>query len=159
MISTGLMAREHVCEAPLTVVRHGVLYDPRRYPDVKDPSLVFDGRRWHLFGTGCGVARGAEVLHSTAPALGGPWREEPPPVLHGVDHIVSRTAPGVVAEGHRLHLFLQQHFTRFAIEAQGLDHAALHARFGGFLAVVAPSAATPSQAPGTVAAPPVAWPR
>ena len=47
---------------------HGLLYEPRRYPDVKDPSPVFDGERWHPFGTGCGVPAGAEILHSTAPA-------------------------------------------------------------------------------------------
>lgn len=96
--------------APLPVTYHGPLYTPRRYPDVKDPSPVFDGNRWHLFGTGCGLPTGAEILHSTAPALGGPWREEPPPVLMGVDHTRFACAPGVVAEGPRLHLFLQQEF-------------------------------------------------
>jgi hypothetical protein len=42
--------------------------------------------------------------------LSGPWREEPSPTLRGVDRIRSRCAPGVVAEGSRLHLFLQHHF-------------------------------------------------
>ncbi len=96
--------------APLPVTYHGELYHPRRYPDVKDPSPVFDGQRWHLFGTGCGLPSGAEILHSTAPALEGPWREEAPPVLRGVDHVRFACAPGVVAEGSRLHLFLQQEF-------------------------------------------------
>ena len=95
---------------PLPVTYHGVLYEPRRYPDVKDPSLVFDGECWHLFGTGCGLPLGAEVLHSTAPAIGGPWREEPTPVLVGVDRIRYPCAPGVVAEGPRLHLYLQHEF-------------------------------------------------
>ena len=54
-------------------------------------------------------------------------------------------------------LFIQQNFTRFAIEAQGLDDAALHQRFGSFLAVVQPSAATPTQAPGEVRADQVEW--
>ena len=94
----------------LPVTYHGVLYEPERYPDVKDPSPVFDGERWHVFGTGCGIPGGCEILHSTAPALRGPWREETPPTFHGVDRIVSRCAPGVVAEGRRLHLFLQQEF-------------------------------------------------
>ena len=96
--------------APLPVTYHGLLYTPRRYPDVKDPSPVFDGTRWHLFGTGCGLPGGAEILHATAPALRGPWREEPPPVLFGVDHIRVACAPGVVVEGPRLHLFLQEEF-------------------------------------------------
>ena len=95
---------------PLPLTYHGDLYEPRRYPDVKDPSPVFDGRRWHLFGTGCGLPGGAEILHSTAPALAGPWREETPAVLYGVDCIRVHCAPGVVAEGRRLHLFLQHEF-------------------------------------------------
>jgi hypothetical protein len=95
---------------PLPVVRHGQLYEPRRYPDVKDPSLVFDGNRWHLFGTGCGVPGGTEVLHLWAPSVAGPWREERPPLLRGVPHIRSPAAPGVVAEGARFHLFLQHGF-------------------------------------------------
>ncbi|MDQ4133097.1 MAG: hypothetical protein M3179_07810 [Actinomycetota bacterium] len=95
---------------PLQVVRHGLLYEPQRYPDVKDPSPVFDGERWHVFGTGCGVPNGTEIMHLTAPSVTGPWQEEPPPVLHGVDRIKIQSAPGVVAEGRVLHLFLQQYF-------------------------------------------------
>jgi hypothetical protein len=77
---------------------------------VKDPALAFDGARWHLFGSGCRPDRGPEILHCTAPALDGPWREEPTPVLHGVDHIPYACAPGVVAEGSTFHLFLQHEF-------------------------------------------------
>lgn len=95
---------------PLPITYHGQLYEPRRYPDVKDPSPVFDGSRWHLFGTGCRPDAPPEILHCTAPAAGGPWTEEPPPRLRGVDGIRYHCAPGVVAEGHRLHLFLQHHF-------------------------------------------------
>ena len=97
-----------VAEVPVTY--HGLLYEPRRYPDVKDPCAVFDGARWHLFGTGCGLVGGGEIFHCTAPSLGGPWREEDPPTLYGADTIRHRCAPGVVAEGDRLHLFLQQEF-------------------------------------------------
>jgi hypothetical protein len=96
--------------APLPITYHGLLYEPRRYPDVKDPSLVFDGHQWHLFGTGCGLPGGAEIFHSTAPALDGPWREEEPPTIQGADRIVHRCAPGVIAEGDDLHLFLQHEF-------------------------------------------------
>jgi hypothetical protein len=95
---------------PLPITCHGLLYDPKRYPDVKDPSPVFDGARWHLFGTGCGLRTGAELLHCTAPAIEGPWREEASPALHGVERIRYHCAPGVVAEGERLHLFLQEEF-------------------------------------------------
>ncbi len=96
------------CQLPVTY--HGRLYEPRRYPDVKDPSPVFDGYRWHLFGTGCGLPTGPEILHATAPTVDGPWTEQPPPALHGVDDVRYACAPGVVAEGRRLHLFLQHEF-------------------------------------------------
>jgi hypothetical protein len=113
-ISRGRARRRKLHATPeraaLPVTYHGLLYDPRRYPDVKDPSPVFDGEQWHLFGTGCGLPGGAEILHCTAPALAGPWREEPPPTLLGAEHIRHRCAPGVVAEGPRLHLFLQHEF-------------------------------------------------
>jgi hypothetical protein len=57
-------------------------------------------------------------------------------------------------------LFLQQHFTRFAIEAQGLDDATLHRRFGAFLAAVKPSSKLdPTQPPGEICAPAVEWVR
>ncbi|MEJ7764763.1 MAG: hypothetical protein WKF86_04660 [Acidimicrobiales bacterium] len=105
--------------APLPVTYHGLLYEPQRYPDIKDPSPVFHGERWHLFGTGCGLPGGAEVLHSTADALSGPWREEPAPILFGVDHIRPACAPGVVAEGSRLHLFLQHEFD---VLGGGIEH-------------------------------------
>lgn len=94
----------------LPITYHGPVYEPRRYPDIKDPAIVFDGRRWHLFGTGCGLPQGAEVLHSTAPSLAGPWKEEVPPALSGVEQIRHPMAPGVIAEGKLLHLFLQHEF-------------------------------------------------
>ena len=96
---------------PIAVDPIGVLYEPRRYPDVKDPCPVFDGRVWHLFGTGCGVPHGVEVLHATAPSLDGPWTEHDPVVLVGADDLIPfPCAPGVVAEGRRLHMFLQHDF-------------------------------------------------
>jgi hypothetical protein len=88
----------------------GPLYEPTRYPDVKDPCVLHDGRTWHLFGTGCGLPTGLEILHCTAPSLDGPWRERAPSALHGVEHIAHHAAPGVIADGDRLHLFLQQEF-------------------------------------------------
>lgn len=94
----------------LDVHRLGRLYDSARYPDVKDPSVVFDGEQWHVFATGCGLPSGLEVAHATAPALDGPWTEQQPAVLRGVGMITQPAAPGVVAEGRVLHLFLQHDF-------------------------------------------------
>jgi hypothetical protein len=56
-------------------------------------------------------------------------------------------------------LFLQQAFTRLAIEAQGLDDAALHTRFGAFLEAVGPEAPAPALAAGNCRAPLVDWVR
>jgi hypothetical protein len=69
------------------------------------------------------------------------------------------TAPGSDLPTVLKSLFLQQQFTRFATEAQGLDDAQLHARFGRFLAAVQPSAPAPTQAPGEVRAKAVEWAR
>lgn len=103
-------SRAKASPAPLPITYHGPLYEPRRYPDVKDPSPVFDGSRWHLFGTGCRPDRPPEILHSTAPAVDGPWTEEPPPVLVGVDNVRYHCAPGVVGDGRDLHMYLQHEF-------------------------------------------------
>jgi hypothetical protein len=69
------------------------------------------------------------------------------------------TAPGSDLPSVLKSLYLQQHFTRFAIEAQGLSDAQLHARFGAFLAAVKPGGASPTQPPGEVRAPDVEWAR
>ncbi|OHV14732.1 hypothetical protein BK022_24290 [Methylorubrum extorquens] len=69
------------------------------------------------------------------------------------------TAPGSDLPTILKSLYLQQHFTRFAIEAQGLSAAQLHTRFGAFLAAVQPAEATPTQPPGEVRAPDVEWTR
>src|SRR3954453_3556942 len=94
----------------LSIVPRGPVYVPANHPDVKDPSIVFDGLRWHLFGTGCGLASGLELLHVTAPTADGPWEEQPAVVLVGVDHVLPPAAPGVIAEGEVLHMFLQHDF-------------------------------------------------
>lgn len=69
------------------------------------------------------------------------------------------TAPGSDLPSVLKSLFLQQQFTRFAIEAQGLDDAELHARFGRFLAAVKPGEAEPTQPAGEVRSPAVEWAR
>jgi len=58
------------------------------------------------------------------------------------------TAPGSDLPTILKALFLQQHFTDLAIETQGLDDAALHARFGQFLDLVKPDRPTPAQVAG-----------
>jgi len=67
------------------------------------------------------------------------------------------TAPGCDLPSVLKSLYLQQQFTRFAIEVQGLSDAQLHARFGAFLAAVQPGDALPTQPPGEVRAPRAEW--
>lgn len=101
----------HVVRPPR--VRRGPLLVPAAFRDTKDPCPVFDGRRWHLFGSGgSSVTEQWQVLHATAPRPEGPWREEPAAELVGVQgpHVA---APGVVHDGAWFHLFIQT------------DHAAL----------------------------------
>jgi hypothetical protein len=85
-------------------------------------------------------------------------------VAHGLYRRILRrgqaplpTAPGCDLPSVLKSLYLQQHFTRFAIDAQGLSEAQLHARFGAFLAAVQPADALPTQPPGEVRAPSVEW--
>lgn len=92
-------------------VAHDAIDPEHRFHQLKDPNLAFDGGRWHLFGTGCG-AGGLEVFHATADVPAGPWRGAGPVRFGGGPAMLQRAAPGVVAEGGRLHLFLQQHFDR-----------------------------------------------
>ena len=68
------------------------------------------------------------------------------------------SAPGSDLPSVLKALFLQQQFTRFAIEAQCLDEVALHARFGGFLDAIRPAEGAPTQAAGEIRGPDVAWP-
>ena len=70
------------------------------------------------------------------------------------------TAPGADLPSVLKSLFIQQHFTRFAIEAQGLDDTALHARFGAFLSAIKPDdPAEPTQQAGEIRAPAAEWAR
>ncbi|MEY2471479.1 MAG: hypothetical protein QOK28_808 [Actinomycetota bacterium] len=88
----------------------GELFRSRRYPDVKDPSVAFDGTTWHVFGTGCGLPGGLEIFHWTAPTLDGPWAEQRPAELVGVDVIANAAAPGVICDGATIHMFLHHDF-------------------------------------------------
>jgi len=70
------------------------------------------------------------------------------------------TAPGADLPSVLKALFIQQHFTRFAIEAQGLDDTTLHARFGAFLGAIKPENPTgPTQQAGEIRAPAAEWAR
>ena len=62
------------------------------------------------------------------------------------------TAPGSDLPSVLKGLFLQQHFTKLAIDVQGLDDGALHARFGAFLNATRPAQPQPALKPGAIQA-------
>lgn len=101
-------------------VRTGPLVEPRGGGHLKDPCPVFDGARWHLYGTGFRGRDGCwRASHALSDDLEGPWAEAPPARLEGVDGGCVG-APGLVAgEGGDLHLFAQ---TDFAALGSTIEH-------------------------------------
>ena len=91
----------------LDIKRQGPLYESTQFVDVKDPCPVFDGKEWHIFGSGGDVTMEKwSVLHSTAPMLEGPWTEHPPLILHNVQG-EAVAAPGVIFDAGKFHMFIQ----------------------------------------------------
>lgn len=81
------------------------------YGGLKDPCVVRLGDEWHLFATGCKDGWTYDVVHATAPHPGGPWTYGAPSRILGAEG-PSACAPGVVADGDRLHLFLQETYNK-----------------------------------------------
>jgi hypothetical protein len=77
------------------------------YGSLKDPCVVLHRGVWHLFATGCKDGFCYDVVHATASSPAGPWTPHAPSVLVGGDG-PSACAPGVVSDGERLHLYLQE---------------------------------------------------
>lgn len=94
---------------PVPLQRRPLLLDTHGYTDVKDPCPVRLDGDWHLFGTGAHPGHRYDVLHATATDPAGPWRLRPPSVLPDI-HGTCVAAPGVVADGGRLHMFLQTEY-------------------------------------------------
>ena len=93
----------------LTLARGDLVLDSGAYLEMKDPCPVRVGARWHLFGTGVTAPHTFEVLHATADDLAGPWRLEPAVDVSTLSGGCV-AAPGVIAEGERLHMFLQTEY-------------------------------------------------
>ncbi|MDB5237115.1 MAG: hypothetical protein JWL88_217 [Parcubacteria group bacterium] len=80
--------------APTPLRRVGPLFEPERFKDVKDPCIAFDGTTWHIYGSGGDSVREEwEILHATAPNIIGPWTEQEPAKLRGVEgpHVAAPT--------------------------------------------------------------------
>jgi hypothetical protein len=87
------------------------IFQPEGLDDVKDPCPVFDGRLWHVFGSGGTVSTETwKIFHATAPALEGPWTQHGliDPGLDGS----GVAAPGVVFEDGVFHMFIQTEFMK-----------------------------------------------
>ncbi|HEY0010345.1 MAG TPA: hypothetical protein VGB97_00325 [Candidatus Paceibacterota bacterium] len=90
----------------------GPLFESSRYKDVKDPCIVYDGKTWHIYGSGgTTVTEEWEILHATAPSIEGPWTEQDSAVLRGVEgpHVA---APTVIYdfEDKLFHMAVQKDF-------------------------------------------------
>jgi hypothetical protein len=87
------------------------VFQPDGLDDLKDPCPVFDGERWHMFGSGGTVSTETwKIFHATAPALEGPWTQHAmiDPCLDGS----GIAAPGVVFEHGVFHMFIQTEFMK-----------------------------------------------
>ena len=82
------------------------------YGGLKDPCVVRLGDTWHLFATGCKEAYTYDVVHATAPHPAGPWTVLAPADVVGASG-PSLCAPGVVADGDRLHMFVHETYNLF----------------------------------------------
>lgn len=87
------------------------MFQPTGLDDVKDPCPVFDGRMWHMFGSGGTVTSETwQIYHATAPTLDGPWTQAPLIALPLTGSGVA--APGVVHENGLFHMFIQTEFMK-----------------------------------------------
>jgi len=96
----------------LAFERKGLMLKSERYWHTKDPCPVFDGKLWHIFGSGgAPYVEIWHILHATAPTPEGPWTEDDASILDTVQgpHVA---APGVIFdEGDKLfHMFIQREF-------------------------------------------------
>lgn len=87
--------------------RTGPLLQTETIDDTKDPCPVFDGKTWHIYGSG-GSSKNEvwDVLHAKAATIDGPWILDKNSTIHGVagPHAV---APGVIFDNGKFHMFLQ----------------------------------------------------
>jgi len=87
------------------------ILEPRLVRDTKDPCPVFDGKRWHIFGSaGSVMTESWLIFHATGTTLYGPWEEQEPIVLPLQGSGIA--APGVVYEDACFYMFVQTEFLR-----------------------------------------------
>lgn len=92
--------------------RIGPLIVSPKYNDMKDPCPVFDGKLWHIYGSGgSSEIERWHILHATAPSPLGPWEVQKAAQLEGI------TGGGVAAPSveydnseKKFHMFVQTHY-------------------------------------------------
>jgi hypothetical protein len=107
------------------------LFQPTTMDDLKDPCPVFDGTRWHMFGS-AGTVRSEtwSILHATAPDLCGPWTEHASINLPLTGSGIA--APGVIFDAGIFHMFVQTEFMKpggtceHAVSNDGFEWVLLH---------------------------------
>lgn len=87
-------------------------FDGSSYVELKDPCPVYDGHRWHLFGTAVTGPHRFELMHATGPDLAGPWTLADPVDVSDVTGTCV-AAPGAVLHDGRIHLFVQTDYNHF----------------------------------------------
>lgn len=97
IVTTGARVEIASADAPLVTSRF--------FPELKDPSLTYDGHRYHLYGTGCLGPHRWGIYHFVSPYLNGPWQELPPCTIDAKGPQIC--APSVVFEAGVFHMFLQ----------------------------------------------------
>jgi len=95
---------------PVRVI--GPLFETKRFRDTKDPCIAYDGTTWHIYGSGGNsVIEEWQILHATAPSIEGPWTEQEPAILRGVEgpHVA---APSVIYDpaDKLFHMAVQKDF-------------------------------------------------
>ncbi len=93
----------------------GPFFISAHFKDAKDPCIVYDFGHdiWHIFGSG-GTTETEQwrILHATAHDIGGPWTEQPPTQLLGLEgsHVA---APSVMFDRRDglFHMSIQEDFT------------------------------------------------
>jgi hypothetical protein len=98
----------------IEVFRGCPLIETEIFRDTKDPCPVFDGKLWHLYGSGGSVVEEVwHILHATAPEISGPWELRDNVKLIGVSgpHVA---APSIMFDQQEklFHMFVQTDFLR-----------------------------------------------
>jgi hypothetical protein len=106
----------------LSLPRIGPLIADEEYRDTKDPCPVYDGKKWHIYGSGgSSKIEVWNILHATAPQAQGPWKLERPADLDGVTG-PAVAAPSVVYdfEEGKFHMFVQTHYAALDTKVEHL---------------------------------------